>query len=102
MVKRSTRCAPESCHAKLARASPGHGSPPGGVASRDHSPTSTSSLFSAFSAVGWFIPRSKRALRLLRAHDRQMLLAVGRGLVDVDRDGAGAPVLEGRLAAELL
>src|SRR5215210_1372432 len=42
-VERSTRCAPESCHSIVARASPGQGGPSGGLASRIHSPTSTSS-----------------------------------------------------------
>jgi hypothetical protein len=39
-VERSTRCAPESCHSIVERASPGHGGPSGGLASRVHSPTS--------------------------------------------------------------
>jgi PAS domain S-box-containing protein len=39
-VERSTRCAPESCHSIVERASPGHGGPSGGLASRAHSPTS--------------------------------------------------------------
>src|SRR5829696_4086304 len=54
-VERPTRCAPESCHSIVARASPGHGGPSGGLASRVHSPTSGSSRFSASSAVGWSI-----------------------------------------------
>src|SRR5918997_3125916 len=54
-VERCTRCAPESCHSIVARASPGHGGPPGGLASRVHSPTSGSSRLSASSAVGWSI-----------------------------------------------
>src|SRR5215203_5506455 len=52
-VERCTRCAPESCHSIVVRASPGHGGPSGGLASRVHSPTSGSSRFSASSAVGW-------------------------------------------------
>jgi hypothetical protein len=51
-VERATRWAPERCHAIVARASPGHGSPPGGIASSVHSPTSGSSSFNACSAVG--------------------------------------------------
>src|SRR5829696_6662444 len=54
-VERSTRCAPESCHSIVERASPGHGGPSGGLASRVHSPTSGSSRFSASCAVGWSI-----------------------------------------------
>src|SRR5215210_3954925 len=54
-VERATRCAPESCHSMVARASPGHGGPSGGLASRVHSPTSGSSRLSASSAVGWSI-----------------------------------------------
>src|SRR5918998_4726174 len=54
-VERSTRCAPESCHSIVARASPGHGGPSGGLASRIHSPRSGSSRLSASSAVGWSI-----------------------------------------------
>src|SRR5215210_4339626 len=54
-VERCTRCAPESCHSIVARASPGHGGPSGGLASRVHSPTSGSSRLSASSAVGWSI-----------------------------------------------
>ena len=51
-VERSTRWAPESCHSMVARASPGQGSPPGGIASKIHSPTNGSSCRSASSAVG--------------------------------------------------
>ena len=51
-VERSTRWAPESCHSMVDRASPGQGSPPGGIASSVHSPTSDASSFNAFSAVG--------------------------------------------------
>src|SRR5688572_3385761 len=54
-VQRDTRCAPESCHSMVARASPGHGGPSGGLASSVHSPTSGSSRLSASSAVGWSI-----------------------------------------------
>src|SRR5215207_1422201 len=54
-AERCTRCAPESCHSIVARASPGHGGPSGGLASRAHSPTSGSSRLSASSAVGWSI-----------------------------------------------
>src|SRR5215212_8499032 len=54
-VERSTRCAPESCHLIVARASPGHGGPSGGLASSVHVPTSGSSRLSASSAVGWSI-----------------------------------------------
>src|SRR5215210_1480145 len=54
-VQRDTRCAPESYHSIVARASPGQGGPSGGLASRVHSPTSGSSRFSASSAVGWSI-----------------------------------------------
>src|SRR5215212_8178240 len=54
-VERCTRCAPESYHSIVVRASPGHGGPSGGLASRVHSPTSGSSRFSASSAVGWSI-----------------------------------------------
>src|ERR687890_1156122 len=54
-LERTTRCAPESCHSIVVRASPGHGGPSGGLASRAHSPTSGSSRLSASSAVGWSI-----------------------------------------------
>jgi hypothetical protein len=52
IVERAIRCAPDSCHWKLARASPGQGSPSGEVASSVHSPSSGSSLLSASWAVG--------------------------------------------------
>ena len=56
-----TRWAPEACHANVARASPGHGSPSGETAFSVHSPTSGSSALSASSAVGWSImPRARR------------------------------------------
>src|SRR5262249_37031041 len=54
-VQRSTRNAPPSSHAKRTRPSPGHGGPPGGVATVFHSPTKRSSALSIDSAVGWFI-----------------------------------------------
>jgi hypothetical protein len=44
-----------SCHSIVARASPGHGGPSGGLASRAHSPTSGSSRLDASPAVGWSI-----------------------------------------------
>src|SRR5919112_5707925 len=74
-VERSTRCAPESCHSIVVRASPGHGGPSGGLAWRVHSPTSTSSRFSASCAVGWSIamllppPEIKRVRSLHCDHD---------------------------------
>lgn len=51
-VERWTTWAPESCHSIVARASPGQGPPPGGIASSVHSPISGSSSLKAFSAVG--------------------------------------------------
>src|SRR5829696_1781243 len=76
-VERATRCAPESCHSIVVRASPGHGGPSGGLASRVHSPTSTSSRLSASCAVGWSIASLlSRAIRF--AH--RLLGAYGNGL----------------------
>src|SRR5919199_661683 len=54
-VERCTRCAPESCHSIVVRASPGHGGPSGGLASSVHWPTSGSRRLSASTAVGWSI-----------------------------------------------
>ena len=51
-VERSSTNWLPSNHSKVARASPGQGSPPGGIASIVHSPIRTSSSFSACSAVG--------------------------------------------------
>jgi hypothetical protein len=51
-VERSITWAPESCHSKVARASPGQGSPPGGIASSVHSPINGSSSLNASTAVG--------------------------------------------------
>src|ERR671917_1108119 len=75
-VERATRCAPESCHSIVARASPGHGGPPGGLASRVHSPRSGSRRLSASCAVGWSIalrsflpPEIERVRRLHCDHD---------------------------------
>src|SRR6266567_4193245 len=51
MVDRSIRCIPESCHSNVHCPPPGHGGPPGGVASSVHSPTRTSSARSACSDV---------------------------------------------------
>ena len=70
-VDRSIRWAPDSCHSKIARPSPGHSSPPGGVAVNFQVPTSGSSFFNACSAVGWSIGER------LNAPPRQQLRGCG-------------------------
>src|SRR3712207_4934887 len=81
-VERAPRCAPESCHSIVACASPGHGGPSGGLASRVHSPTSGSSRFSASSAVGWSIAlRSFLSLAVVSCISFSVLFRNGRSLL---------------------